>query len=614
MRAVRLGAALLAGQAVLAGCASPSRNYQDHVNYLASDELEGRGVGSKGLDRAADYIVDEFKRAGLAGGGENGAYVQTFQLARAKELGGGTFLSLSGVSGGVSRGVDYTPLGFTNDQAFDAEVVFCGYGIDSDERDHHDFAHLDLEGKAALMLRGEPPSWSAGGEPSLAAALRAKVYAARERGAVAVLFVNAAPAEGEADELMPFEGDRPDNYGVPAFQITRSLADKVLRAGALDHLEEVQRRLDGGQFVSAKVAGVRAAGRAELKPVNTDVRNVIGVLAGQGPLAGEWIVIGAHYDHLGKVAPMQRRFKGGKLVQEKSEPQIHNGADDNASGTAGLIEAAKALASGAPPRRSIAFVAFTAEESGLHGSEYFMDHLAQTADAAAGAGIARDRIVAMLNMDMIGRLPADGRLEVFGSESGKEFEEILKRRSAEAGVQIAASAATSGRSDDAPFYRAGVPSLHFCTGTHADYHKPSDDADKINVEGAERVVRLVTGVARDLAEAPDRPTLVKGLRAPTVPSAGDAAPVYRVVMGLTPSYGEDGQPGMKVQDVSPDGPAEVAGMKPGDRIVRIGKMTVNNIYDYMGATTGNRAGDQVEVEVTREGKSVVLNVTLAPAR
>lgn len=609
-RLLALGLAL----ALAAGCASPkaASSFQAHVDYLASDDLEGRAIGTPGIDLAADYIADHFKALGLEPGGENGTFFQTFQMAKRKELGNDTHLALSGVPVGVSRDVDYVPLSFTSADDFDGQVVFCGYGIEDDEHDRHDYARVDVSDKVVLILRGEPDDWADDDRPTLAASFRTKAYAARERGAAAVLFVSQSPPDGVPDDLLRFDGSRPDAYGIPAFYITRKLADKMIEAGSMDDLDELQRRLDGGTSCSADVSGVRANGKADLKVVKADVRNVIGIVRGVAPYADQYVVIGAHYDHLGKVVPMQRKFKAGRLVRSEPVPQIHNGADDNASGTAGVIELARRFSSGRPPKRSVAFVAFTAEETGLHGSEYFVNHTPLPGFNESSIDQGDAEVVAILNMDMIGRLPEDGSLEVFGVDSGKEFRAILDKHASRFGLKIGAVGATSGRTDDASFYRRDVPGMHFCTGTHADYHKPSDDADKINSEGGARVFGLVGAVADDLASADSPPTYVAGLRTRSMSS--DTRPGYRVVMGLTPGFAEDGIAGMKVQDVSPDGPAEVAGMKPGDRIVRIGKIAVNNIYDYMGALSKNKPADQVEVEVTRNGRNVVLTVTVAPAR
>lgn len=587
--------------------ASLPADLQRHIDYLASDELKGRGLGTPELQKAANYIAEQFAKAGLKPSGGTG-FFQSFEVATRKQATDEGFLQITPGEGLLKRDLDFAPLSFSSDDFFEGEVVFCGYGIESEARGIHDFAHLELKGKVALVLLDAPAKWQDDAEVAALSLTRAKVYACKERGAVGVLFVAPQRSSDEADRLAPFETDRPDAYGLPAVQITRGLADRMLFAANKDRLADIQKKLDEGGNESASLPQVRVKGRAGVRQLKAEVVNVVGVIPAEEPLADEFIVIGAHYDHLGFVVPWQRTFRAGQLASENREPAIHNGADDNASGTAGLIELAKIFACGPKLKRSLAFVAFTAEESGLHGSQYFVDHL-----PLRGPGETNARVVAMLNMDMIGRLSADGYLEIFGADSGEGLRERIERlKTLYPSLVPKLVSSTSNRSDDASFYRIGIPALHFCTGTHQDYHKPTDDADKINARGAADIVRFVADLARDLANADAAPTYVK-LKTETLGAGG--TPVYRVVMGVTPSYAEgETEPGMRIMDVNKDGPADLAGLKPNDRIIRIGSMKVNNIYDYMGALARNKAGDVVEVEVTRDGRNQVFKVTLAGAR
>ncbi|MCO6438745.1 MAG: M20/M25/M40 family metallo-hydrolase [Phycisphaerae bacterium] len=587
------------------GCAtSGEQRFQHHVDYLASDKLEGRGIGSHGIELAADYIADHFRRYGLRPAGDDGSYFQSFTMPTDRAIQTETRLAFSPSIDGLNLREDYLPFSFSSDEEFSGPVVFCGYGIVDPDRGVDDFVHLDLSGKVALMLRGEPASWAdENGNPTRHAMFRNKVYNAKDRGATAVLLVSAAPAEGETDDLVPFEKELADSYGIPAFHIKRSVADAVLKEGGLPSLDELQAQLDGGTFASATLRGVRADGQAVFKTVEVPTHNVVGMLPGTGPHADEIVVVGAHYDHLGIRRPMKRVFREGKLVTASLAPQIHNGADDNASGVAGLLEIARMFQRSGAPDRSVLFIAFTAEETGLQGSTHFINHL----------GFPPDRIVAMLNMDMIGRMPeGTSKVTVFGTKTGKCFMEILEPEAEKLALEIGATPDAGGNSDHAVFVRKEIPSLHFFTGHHAQYHAPEDDADLINAAGGEKVARLVYAVARDLADRPDRPEyeLVKAKGESQV--AG--TPSFRVVMGLTPGYVDDGNPGMKVEAVNPEGPADLAGMKAGDRIIRIGEKPVANIYDYMAATRDNKPGDAVSVVVLRSGEETALSVTLAAAR
>lgn len=604
--------------------AAVAARFQEHVNYLASDELEGRGVGSKGIELAAAYIAAQFEQAGLDPAGESGTYYQPFEVALQRKLTDHGRLVFGGLGNGQTGGTDaappraagdaplalrkdFIPFAFSSDEAFTGPVAFAGYGIvaaDSGAPERDDFVHLDATGKVVLMFRGEPPDWAdADGNPTHHAMFRNKVYNAKDRGAVAVLIVNPAPAEGEADALMEFEEHGAEQFGIPAMHVTRAVAERVLQSGGLGTLAALQEKLDAGGYASADLKDVTAEGQAGIERQTSVTRNVLGLLRGEGSLAEECVVIGAHYDHLGNVKPMLRTFKAGKLVQEESGPQIHNGADDNASGVAGLIEIARQMAEGSRPKRSVLFIAFTAEEAGLHGSKHYVDHPA----------VPLEKTVAMLNMDMIGRLPADGdTVQVFGVPSAAEFGQILDSAAGQVGLKIAPSPDTGGRSDHAPFIRQRIPALHFFTGQHADYHKPSDDADKINAAGAARVVSVVQQAAAELANRDARPAYQEVKIAQQDTAGG--TPTFRVVMGLAPSYGDDGKPGMLVDAVNPEGPADLAGMKTGDRILSIGGKKVANIYDYMAATRGNNPGDVVDVVVQRGEEQVTLKVTLSAAR
>jgi hypothetical protein len=500
------------------------------------------------------------------------------------------------------QGKDFLPFSFSADNEFSGKVIFAGYGIVSQDRGRDDFAGIDVNGRLVLMFPGEPPNWAdKNGFPSPHAMPRSKVYNAKDRGATAVLMVNVLPGEGETDRLTPFDADSADEYGLPAFHVTRAVVDEALKAGGYPSLSELESRLntEGGKgTASMDLPAVKAAGKAAFQTNRITTRNVIGRITGTDPSAGT-VVIGAHYDHLGKRKPMMRKFKQGKLVQENIEPEIHNGADDNASGVAGLIEIARMFAAGPKPRRNVLFIAFTGEEAGLHGSKFYIGQPSEPLDAT----------VAMLNMDMIGRMPRRGKkLQVFGLSTATEFPEIVGRAANRLRFSIQEGHDAGGRSDHAPFVRRKIPAMHFFTGHHEDYHKPSDDAKKINARGGAGVAELVYRVALDLANREGRPTFQEPKTPMDQPTP---TATYRVVMGLAPSYVNDGQPGMGVDGVTAQGPADLAGMKSGDRILRINNKPIANIYDYMASTRGNSPGDVVEVVILRDGKEKSLKVTLA---
>ncbi len=583
---------------------SPSKRFKNHVEFLASDTLGGRGVGSQGIEKAAEYIAEEFQKIGIEPCGQGDDYFQSFSMTMQRSLTPGGRLEFGTEGQSLQQERDFIPMSFSSDGEFSGKVAFCGYGIVAPERNRDDFAGIDPRGRVLLIFTGEPPSWSdKNGFATRYAMLSDKIYNAKDRGALAVLFVDPAPEKGEDDRLAPFDSEDPDEYGLPAFQLRRAAVDAELKRIAAPTLLELEARLNADKGTGAHsmdLAGTRSSGRAAFRANVAIARNVVGILHGSEPATGS-VVIGAHYDHLGIRKPMTRRFKRGKLIRENEAPQIHNGADDNASGVAGLLEIARRFAAAPKPRRNVVFVAFTAEESGLHGSKFY---LTQPCEPLEGT-------VAMLNMDMIGRMPRrSNRVQVFGLDTSAEFRQIVDAAASSLGLTVQPGQDAGGRSDHAPFVRRGIPSMHFFSGHHADYHKPTDDTRKINAAGGVKVAELVYRVAEDLATRSERPTFQQtshgGFDSASAPTAS-----YKVVMGLSPNYVNDGQPGMGVDGVTSQGPADLAGMKAGDRILRISDKPIANIYDYMAATRNNQGGDVVEVIVLRDGKEKTLKVKLA---
>jgi hypothetical protein len=632
--------------------------FLQHVSYLASDELGGRGVGTPGIDQAAEYIADQFRKAGLRPAGESGTYFQTFEVTLGQELTGLARLSVSGAPAMGLPGRDFVPLPFSSGEAFEGPVAFVGYGITNPEANYDDYAGFDAGGKVLLMLRYEPhhpdPQAEFGGkQPSNHAAFRTKAALARKHGARAVLIVNPPLHHGEKDLLFDFESiEHTSSFGLPMLHVSREYAGRLLKAAGEPDLASLQRTLDArlgtstsspgdppqpplskggsnsqhsalstqhsalstqhsalsthhsalsGQHSALSthhsslithhsphdLKGLVARGDPGLVRRQVPTRNVIGMLPGNGPLADEFIVIGAHYDHLGKVLP--RRPSSSQPVER--QPEIHNGADDNASGTAGVIELARAFGSRRTDGRSLLFIAFSAEEMGLLGSDWFVDH----------PTIPLDRVVAMLNMDMIGRL-RDNRLEVFGIQTASEFEDILNRQAELLGFQLKASGGGFGPSDHTSFYKKKIPALHFFTGLHNDYHMPGDDTHTVNAEGGAKVVQLIHNVAAELTAAPQRPTYVAVVDKER-PRTG-----LKVRLGVLPSYADDEEPGMQIEGASPASPAERAGLREGDRILMIGTHEVNDVHGLMDALGAFNPNDEATITVLREGQRLKLGV------
>jgi hypothetical protein len=564
--------------------------FLDHVRFLADDELAGRGLGSDGLDLAAHYIGQQFVSAGVEPGGVGDSYFQTFQVTVRRELTDKTHLAVGGEE--LVAGADFAVTPFSSAGTIEGPVAFVGYGVSAPEHHYDDYAQFDAKGKVVLMLRYEPhdedeEATFGGKEHSEHAYFMSKVTLAKKNGAVAVLLVNPPRHHAEADKLLSFE-DRPveSGYGLPFIHISRTTANRLLAAGGLDDLTTLQTRLDTERkSLSADLTGVSAKGDTGLTTIKSQARNVIGLIRGGGDKADEYVVIGAHFDHLGH---SRSQFKPG----DKTE-HIHNGADDNASGTAGLIELSKRFASRRESlRRSVLLIAFTGEERGLLGSSHYVDH----------ATVPADKIVAMLNMDMIGRL-RDDELQIFGVKTAPEFTPLLDEIAETMGLTLKTTGSGTGPSDHTSFYNLKIPVLHFFTGTHKDYHRPTDDTELVNAQGGARVTEMVYRVADRLIEREDRLTFqaTKG--------GHGGRPQSKVRLGLMPAYTEDDIKGMPIDGVAPESPAELAGLKRGDRIVRLADTPVDNVYDLMEAMSDLEPDKTVAVEVVRDGKNVTLSIT-----
>jgi Zn-dependent M28 family amino/carboxypeptidase len=315
-------------------------------------------------------------------------------------------------------------------------------------------------------------------------------------------------------------------------------------------------------------------------------KNVVGILPGRGPLAGQAVVVGAHYDHLGR--------GGFGSLEPESTGVVHNGADDNASGTAALLEVARKLAaSDLPARRTVVFVAFSGEELGLLGSAHYIRHPAFPLEST----------YAMINFDMVGRL-REGRLVVFGSETAKEFPPLLDSLARETGLVVTASGDGFGRSDQSSFFAANIPVLHFFTGVHEDYHRTTDDVEKINLEGLDRIAESGALAVRALAVRKTPLTFVPGQPQPTASGSG-----YGAYLGTVPDMTES-PGGVRLSGVRAGSPAERAGLRPGDILVRLGDFSIANLYDLTDALRAHQPGDTVPVEVLRDGKPIRLQAVL----
>jgi aminopeptidase YwaD len=589
---------LLAATVAAAPSFSPDA-YLRHVKFLASDELAGRGNGTAELDRAADYIAEQFRSIGLQPAGEGGTYFQKLEVAIGSELGSGNRLTLQVGHDTWEAALrrDFLPVAVGEKTRIAGEVVFAGYGISAEEYGYDDYKGLDVTDKVVLVLAHEPrerdpKSPFEGADPTLHGHDNTKAINARYRDARAILIVQD-PANHEAGaDLPPGAATQADELGIAALRITRDAAARLLRASGKELLE-LQRQIDEKLAPrSFALPGVSVEIQLDVARVRKGVRNVAGLLPGtDARLGAETVIIGAHYDHLGR--------GGRSSMVPQLIGQIHNGADDNASGTAGLIElAAFFTADPAPRRRSYLFLAFAAEELGLNGSAYFTKNPTRPLE----------KTVAMLNMDMIGRLRGNA-ITIGGVGTSPVFRDLVARAAADAGLEPKFSQSGYGSSDHTSFYAKNVPVLFFFSGLHSDYHRPTDDWDKINAPGATKVLALVSSVASRLNAAEERPAFTKvDEPASTGPVRGGGSG-YGAYFGSIPDMTDEVK-GVRFADVRPNSPAAKAGLKPGDVLVEFAGREIRNLEDFTYMLRTHKPGETVAVTVLREGKRLPAQVTL----
>ena len=440
-------------------------------------------------------MADSYRKAGLLPGGEKGTYFQTFDFVDGVDLGPRNSLSTRG-AGEVGRTwrleEEFHPLDFSASGQADGEVVFGGYGIVSTDLGWDDYAGIDVKGKVVLVLRTSPDGVDERSPFSPAMALRTKAARARERGAKAVLFF-AGPATRNLRDRLALPGtDAPfGDAGIVAVSVKRAVAE-ALFATAGKSLEEAQRKIDTARRpASFSLARAKVSLATDVTPRKARTSNVIGVLPGRDVSANtEFVVVGAHYDHLG-LGPR------GSLDPDPAG-KIHPGADDNASGAAALLELARAFSlRRGELRRSLLFVSFGAEELGALGASYFVKH----------ATVAADRIVAMVNLDMVGRL-RDRKLDVHGIGTSPVWKPLVQKANRESRLKLSFHDGGFGLSDQTPFIAAGIPVLFLFTGLHAEYHRPEDRAETIDSEGIASITSFLAPVLRAILNDDARPPFV----------------------------------------------------------------------------------------------------------
>jgi Peptidase family M28/PDZ domain len=593
------------------------RRYRELVTTLASEKMEGRGPGTKGIELARDYLIEQFEKAGLQPVFQPGAkqaeapvqlsFLQPFDIRLGTKVKEAKLTSTG--NGGAAREFqldkDYTVMGFSAQATVQGEAVFVGYGVKHDPHKYDSYAtngqpapHDALKGQVAICWRYEPmtaagkSAWDEKGswQSSL---LHLKAALAASHGASALLYIN--PPTHEKEGLKSTAASAGIVAPIPVIQITPEAFKAILaqagRPADDAALKQLQKDTDEGRTGPQTLAGVTLALTVSLEVQTVPVHNVAAVLPGAGTLADQVVVIGAHYDHLG--------FTGD------TEKRINFGADDNASGTSGVVLLAERFGKlarqpqGLPePRRALLFVAFTGEERGLLGSRYMVEHLDQQ-------GLKTDQVTAMLNLDMIGRM-RDERLMVGGVASGDRWNALVDAALQGAGVAAQRSPSGFGPSDHSSFYGAKIPVLFFLASLHSDIHSPRDTADKINCEGAVKIAHLVDAIARQLWVDPLRMAYVAPQPGQDVMGAAPRG----VYLGIRPEPVGNDAPGVRIGDLLPEGPAAKAELKPGDVILKWGGADIATVTDLLNLLSKQKPEDKVKLTVRRGPQTLDINVTL----
>ena len=612
------------------------QNLRANVAYLASDALEGRRTGEQGATTAAGYVANLFAQYKLktgistpvANGKTSRNYLQKFLYTTGVEpapTGNEFKLDLKNVAGAQldAKPPDpVRPLIFSpNAAAENAPVVFAGYGIEAPESNYNDYEELNPAGKIVLAFDGNP-------EPDTPRSafsrftVHAKAKIARDKGALGLLLISREDKfENDRNARLKYDQTLGET-AVPVFSLPRATAANILgiretELKTIETLTAMKKETTARIRLGFRDLSPTVSFKVNLVKKQTDAYNVVGVLEGTDPaLKNEAIVIGAHYDHLGK---------GGQGSLAPNSTEIHRGADDNASGTAALLELARRFAKEKKNKRTLVFIAFGGEEEGLLGSKHYVNNpvfpLAKT--------------VAMLNMDMIGRLN-ENKLTVGGIGTASEWSDLVKLRNLMPDLESSSTSKPNktstnpvialtttplktifnlqlneegfGPSDHSSFYGKQIPVLFFFTGTHNDYHKPTDSADKINYAGLTKITNYVGALVNAIDQNPARPTYKV---AASTNTGGRAQ--FNVTIGVVPGYG-DASDGMLLDGVRDGSPAAQAGLRAGDKIVKFAGREIRNVQDYTLVLGELKADVEYDIEIVRGGQRLVLKVKPAARR
>jgi aminopeptidase YwaD len=594
------------------------QNLRKHVGYLASDKLTGRRTGEQGATFAAGYVANMFAnymlKAGVVqttNGKTKAGYLQPFPYVTGVTLGNGNRLMITTPKSNQLVNVkgDWMPFGSSpNADISNAETVFAGYGIISTEPKVDDYAGLDVRGKTVLAIDGNTDNGNPQ-SPLQRFNIHAKAKIAKDRGAVALILISRE-SKFENDKATALKYDATfGETAIPVIIVSRAVGATIFGSG--DELRAAEK------FPAEHRQNIKVLLKIDVTKKSTDTYNVIGVLEGTDPvLKNEAIIIGAHYDHLGR---------GGAGSLAANSQEIHHGADDNASGTSALIELARQFTTAKNNKRTIIFIAFSGEEEGLLGSNFYVNNPV----------FPLNKTVAMINMDMVGRLK-DNNLTIGGIGTASEWRNLVTSKQPtnlgkievpgnpppslpvsigiSGGIIVSKQADTTafnlqlnedgfGPSDHSSFYGKQIPVLFFFTGTHTDYHKPTDTADKINYEGLKRITNYVAEIVRAIDQNPIKPTYTLAKSSGT----GEDRRGFSISLGTIPNYA-DSNDGLLLDGVRDNSPAAKAGIKAGDKIIKLAGKEIRNVSDYTFVLGEMKPDVEYEVIVLRVGAKLSLKI------
>ena len=575
---------------ILISCSGPDvtvKELKKHIVFLSSDSLKGRMTAENGDSIAAAYIKKEFASYGIRPFSGDG--FQRYRVAKKVVPGESNSLKINGINYVSEK--DFIPPAFSVNNTLESEVIFTGYGfnINNDSLKWNDYEDLDVKGKWIMVLRADPEADSLRSPFVPFSGDRDKALLAKDMGAAGVLLVSG-PAFSPKDDFEALNS-QDHSVDIPVLKIKREVADVIL-SKSKNTVADLERRLNRERKPFSFSTGISLNGTADILRKEENTRNVVMLLPGNDKdFKDEYIVIGAHFDHIGMGGT-------GSSSRAVDTIAVHHGADDNASGVALMLELAEKFSSlKGSHKRSILFIAFSGEEMGLLGSKYFADN----------PGIDLSKVNAMINLDMVGRLQESGVLQITGAGTAEGLKEILNTNPDTTSLKLSLSDEGYGPSDHSSFYSKNIPVLFITTGAHLDYHTPADTWDKINYEGIVTISDYVYNIALTLATSPER---LKFRESGPKPEPGRVMRRKGVTLGIMPDFAGNVKNGLRADFVTPGKPGAIGGMKKGDIITAINGKSVNNIQDYMYRMSQLKHGQTINVEVLREEKILILLIQL----